>query len=1008
MVSTTPDSLEKLHESLAVIFDQAQDTIANHRKNCVALYKIHQKAGAVANTGSGVKRAGERNFGDVFIHMVNWVLVVKKGAVAADRVVRFIGSYVKFINERASVAKAKALEEPSRSISACLNDDDTVESRFAALLLEWLLHGFVAKNKNTRYRAVCIVSEMITHLGEIDEDTYDILRDGLMDRICDKESIIRVHAVAALSKLVGSEDPNEVETGEQTILDAVLGVMSYDPSPEVRRSALIHVPIIPRTIDAVLSRTRDTDALTRKVLFSNVLQTKLSHPRQLTISQRELVMKDGLGDREPNVRIAAGKLAASWFDIVFAESDDADDYTWDGDDGGVMKGLLKFLAVFDVVGPGEAVAVDAVLAIFVTRPNIPDAFVFPDAYWKELSPESAVLARIFIEHCVATNNETLLEGASLPVVMAFAFYLEKSYNALVQQEAENVAFLNSGELEDEDEAEKREEHLAKKEVILGEMLRMALKLDYMDEIGRRKVFTVIKHMVAQPEFPPGLLNHCLDVLKEILPTERELIRVVVEIIIDLRDEDDDESNDGRSVLGSLNDEDATQTTISTKDRSIQRTRPLEEMTPEERKEADVRDLRCLNLCIGMLERVDGTFEDNSTLEGILGDLIVPSVKRKELAMREKGLVSLGLCCLIAKVQSTPEGLKLRVLQIIFDILIVYEQDFFARSEDIAQQITNFLLQSLESEDSPAIQALMCVGLSKLLLSGLIKDPKVLTCLILIYVSPTTSTNEELRQCLSYFFPVYCYSAPDNQKRMRSIFISTFDLFLRARENLDDGQDMITLSQFGLLLTDWTNPLKSAEMWGLKTDVGDHHTHVELSLDILRALYDSERSDEELKVPCQLLRHLHIIPGLDSRSIHKLDILLKYHKDQAPFNDSSIEKIFDKFNARFQKLFAKEIQRIDSEKYMDEKELLEIYTFINVDPLEESIGREEGVFVPSQTNTVASLNDDKRGGPSSSIEPIARANGRTRDNNLFHCSAPNVPHYAKNKAVGATKAGMANT
>ena len=44
-----------------------------------------------------------------------------------------------------------------------------------------------------------------------------------------------------------------------------------------------------------------------------------------------------------------------------------------------------------------------------------------------------------------------------------------------------------------------------------------------------------------------------------------------------------------------------------------------------------------------------SFEDNSTLEGILADLIIPSVKRKELLLRERGLVSLGLCCLIAKV-----------------------------------------------------------------------------------------------------------------------------------------------------------------------------------------------------------------------------------------------------------------------------------------------------------------------------------------------------------------------
>lgn len=48
------------------------------------------------------------------------------------------------------------------------------------------------------------------------------------------------------------------------------------------------------------------------------------------------------------------------------------------------------------------------------------------------------------------------------------------------------------------------------------------------------------------------------------------------------------------------------------------------------------------------------------------------------------------------------------------------------------------------------------------------------------------------------------------------------------------------------------------------------------------------------------------------------------------------------------------------------------------------------------------------------EPIARSNScavvRTYTghgiNNLFHC-APNIPHYAKNKAVGTMKAGMVN-
>ena len=101
-----------------------------------------------------------------------------------------------------------------------------------------------------------------------------------------------------------------------------------------------------------------------------------------------------------------------------------------------------------------------------------------------------------------------------------------------------------------------------------------------------------------------------------------------------------------------------------------------------------------------------TFEENSTLEGILGELIVPAVKRKELVLREKGLVCLGLCCLIARrmalnsfqlflsqVQTAPEVLKLRVLQVVFDVLMVHEGDFLANaSVGVRQSITLSLPQ----------------------------------------------------------------------------------------------------------------------------------------------------------------------------------------------------------------------------------------------------------------------------------------------------------------------------
>ena len=97
------DAISQLQEFIAAIFDQVQLTLANHRKNCVALYKLHQQAAAITQPSKRdnvIKLVGEISFGDVFINMVNRVLVVKKGPPTADRVVRFVGSYVKFMNEK--------------------------------------------------------------------------------------------------------------------------------------------------------------------------------------------------------------------------------------------------------------------------------------------------------------------------------------------------------------------------------------------------------------------------------------------------------------------------------------------------------------------------------------------------------------------------------------------------------------------------------------------------------------------------------------------------------------------------------------------------------------------------------------------------------------------------------------------------------------------------------------------------------------------------------------------
>lgn len=98
-----------------------------------------------------------------------------------------------------------------------------------------------------------------------------------------------------------------------------------------------------------------------------------THPRALTISQRELIVRNGLGDRESTVRAAAGSLIGKWVDVVSDTEPKTDDGAADARTK-VESGVVALLKMLDL---GEsAVAADALLSVFVTRVDIFDNIEF--------------------------------------------------------------------------------------------------------------------------------------------------------------------------------------------------------------------------------------------------------------------------------------------------------------------------------------------------------------------------------------------------------------------------------------------------------------------------------------------------------------------------------------------------------------------------------------------------------------------------------------------------------
>ena len=94
---------DTVETTLPKIFDQAQSSIANHQKNCVALYKLHLKASELrqsSSSGNGEKLVGERFFEETICDMMSRVLLVKKGQAVADRIAKFLGAYIKVLVEK--------------------------------------------------------------------------------------------------------------------------------------------------------------------------------------------------------------------------------------------------------------------------------------------------------------------------------------------------------------------------------------------------------------------------------------------------------------------------------------------------------------------------------------------------------------------------------------------------------------------------------------------------------------------------------------------------------------------------------------------------------------------------------------------------------------------------------------------------------------------------------------------------------------------------------------------
>ncbi|AEO57452.1 condensin subunit Cnd3-like protein [Thermothelomyces thermophilus ATCC 42464] len=885
-----------LRTQIASVFREAQRTTATHRKLVVTLRKIQE---ACCYEPTSVKKSAstaaataadfdEDDFNAEFVRCVLRVMPIKKSESVGEKTIRFIGLFLRHAVDKDNAAVGEL--DPDASTMP-----ETPGTRLTAHLVETILPLMTAKDKFVRYRSTQLISHVVNSLDAIDDDLFQKLRAGLLKRIRDKEAMVRAQAVLGLGRLAGNQGDAEPDSddsdddGSSGLLERLLEVLQNDPSADVRRSLLVNLPILPSTLPYLLERARDQDAATRRAVYSRLLPA-LGDFRHLSLSMREKLLRWGLRDRDENVRKAAARLFRErWIEDCAGTQPPAETGQPAEASPPNLDALLELLERIDVVNSGgeNGVALEAMRGFWEGRPDYREAMIFDDNFFETLSAESVFVVRTFNDFCRNEGNgkfESLVEE-KLPEVTKVAFYLERYIKVLID------AIKRAEEQEVEDEEE--EEDTAEQEFIVEQLLHIALTLDYSDEVGRRKMFSLLRQTLSIPELPEEVTKLTVAALRDICAPdaagEKEFCSIVLEAVADVHDTivDDVPENDDES-FHSARSEVSGDTTPTRSGKS-----KTPELSEEEAAQKAIKEIminmKCLHIVQCMLQNVSGDLQQNDHLVAMLNNLVVPAVRSHEAPVRERGLVCLGLCSLLDRSLAEENltlfmhfftkghtELQITALHILTDILNVHGAQLLSSNPALLKVYVKALRSGAKH---PEVQAAATVAVSKLLLGRVVSDHDVsaelLKTLVIAYFEPASSGNQSVRQALNYFLPVFCYSRAENQDLMRCIALDALHTLYNVREGFDDDDadiddEMVSLSTIAACLADWTDPRKcytppSAGADGLGTDAAAEKRHVNADVhldfahDIIQRL-GGNAPREEKKIIAALLGKLYVSPA----------------------------------------------------------------------------------------------------------------------------------------------------
>lgn len=712
-------------------------------------------------------------------------------------------------------------------------DVDTVASRFTDEIIRHLLRGVTAKDKQVRSRSCQLIAAIVNGLQEIDDDLYDNLKFHLCKRLYDKEQSVRLNSALALTRL--QDDPTNVTDGTFSITKMLLSLLQHDSSAEVRRAILFNLEKNTHNLPYLLERASDVHPTNRRSVYARTIK-EIGDFRLLSIGMREKLLHWGLKDRDASVRKASTKMFLGLW--LHNANDD----------------LLELLERLDVLN--SKIAGTAMDVFFTNRRDALDKMEFTDEFWKNLTPESIFLVRKFNDFCVKENLSELLEER-MPELTKIGFIIEHYLKQLQEDPSD-----------------------PEMEFIVEQLLVIAETYDYGDEIGRRKMLSLLRDAVLNNEINDTLIKCCVAIIRKLSVKESDFSQVIVELVSDVKDKVEDAKGD--------DDDD-------------------EEMAEKEL----LAIIRCLSIAQSTLELIERPIEDNVYLSSLLDTLVISAVRNHESRIRERGLFCLGLCCLLSKKLAIENillfghcfsrgdtSLKMLAIKTISDILIVHGTAVLDVEGGVdTLSVYKMYYRAVRNDDDPETQTVAAVSLCKLLLAGVIKEPDLVKTLVVVYFSGSSAFNQPLRQALTYCIPVYCFSSSANQKVMASVVVDSVRRLIQVYEALED-EEMLSPAQILQQLIDWTNPGRVVQLNSvgeMASGGGADDVHCDVAIDMVQRLAGGASKDER-KALITSFSKLHIPATVSLAKLEELHALVEEYVEAGSMTEAYAKNAMTRFYA----------------------------------------------------------------------------------------------------------------